>query len=68
LPRHTIRALCNTCRMEKTTVEAERRSRGSCRVMSAMGQKQTLESGLRMSALPPEADMVIVDIDVCLVP
>jgi hypothetical protein len=25
LPRRTIRALCNTCRMEKTTVEAERR-------------------------------------------
>jgi len=33
--------------------------------MSALGQKRTLESGSGMSALPPEADMFIVGINVC---
>ena len=33
--------------------------------VSAMGHKQTLESGSGMSALPPEADMLIVGINVC---
>ena len=36
--------------------------------MSAMGHEQTLESGSGMSALPPEADMLIVGINVCKVP
>ena len=36
--------------------------------MSAMGHKQTLESGSGMSALPPKADMFSVEIDVCFVP
>jgi hypothetical protein len=33
--------------------------------MSALGQYQTLESGSEMSALSPEADMLIVGINVC---
>jgi hypothetical protein len=33
-----------------------------------LGQKQTLESGLGMSALPLRTDMLSVGIDVCLVP
>jgi hypothetical protein len=32
---------------------------------SALGQKQTLESGSGMSALSPEADILIVNINVC---
>ena len=30
--------------------------------------RSTLESGSRMSALPPEANMLVVGINVCLVP
>jgi hypothetical protein len=33
--------------------------------MFALGHLQTLESGSGMSALSPEADMVIVGINVC---
>jgi hypothetical protein len=36
--------------------------------MSALGHKRTLESGSGMSALPPEADVLIVGINVCYVP
>ena len=36
--------------------------------MSALGHLRTLERGSGMSALPPEADMLIVDINVCYVP
>ena len=33
--------------------------------MSALGHWRTLERELAMSALPPEADMLIVGINVC---
>jgi len=42
--------------MEKTTVEAERRSRGSCRVMSAMGQKRTLSTAPFYGCFTPKTD------------
>jgi hypothetical protein len=42
--------------MEKTTVEAERRSRGSCRVMSAMGQKRTLSTAPFYDCFTPKTD------------
>jgi len=35
---------------------------------SALGHEQTLVRGMGMSALPPEADMLIVGINVCYVP
>jgi len=36
--------------------------------MSALGHKQTLEQASEMSALPPNADMLSVSIDVRKVP
>ena len=36
--------------------------------MSALGHEQTLASKSGMSALPPEADMFVVGINVCYVP
>ena len=41
---------------------------GTCVEMSALGHKRTLVSGSEMSALPSEADMLIVGINVCYVP
>ena len=37
-------------------------------LMSALGQKQTLEPTLRMSALPPRADILRAGVHVRLVP
>jgi hypothetical protein len=36
--------------------------------MSALGQKQTSDCRLLMSALPPKADIAEYDWDVCFVP
>ena len=40
----------------------------SSRLMSALGQKRTLDRGPAMTASPPRADMLIVGINVCYVP
>ena len=41
---------------------------GDVKPMSALGQKQTLQSVRPMSALPPKADMDQHRCDVCFVP
>ena len=41
---------------------------GQGTLISAMGHKRTLESGPGISALPPKADMLSVEIDVRFVP